>query len=333
MMMMLQHWLRGHREAGRQDLGPKTWCTTWEICSWACWTRGSAVPSSSGDENERFVGGGGSYGGVRVELHASVATASCNLWCHRVSPMKPQSVVLQSRCAKKKRETHLFFFIFTVLHLIPVSLRSPWTWSPFENAPNSACPLLISAGGSAHHVVATQPATFHVSERYCLSVHSVGAFFWDTPQLPAVGVCAREWDLCTPSPSPLFSIIFGTHNHPGENPGLSQSSNTGCFGPAPSPLWFTVQIPFSVCVSVYLLHANPVWSVLLFIAVFFVFFYLLWWLIVCLCMAAPPPPGETFHATWPSHSFFSSPPCRSVVGIFAPPTTTLPPRPLPDWQT
>lgn len=74
-------------------------------------------------------------------------------------------------------------------------------------------------------------------------------------------------------PSPLFSIIFGTHNHPGENPGLSQSSNTSCFGPAPSPLWFTVQIPFSVCVSVYLLHANPVWSVLLFIAVFWGFFF------------------------------------------------------------
>lgn len=42
--------------------------------------KGLAVPSSSQDENERFAGGVGALGGggAWVELHASVATASCN---------------------------------------------------------------------------------------------------------------------------------------------------------------------------------------------------------------------------------------------------------------
>lgn len=193
--------------------------------------------------------------------------------------------------------------------------------------------------------MATQPATLRVSECYCLSVHSVGAFFETLSRLLRMCVCQGVRPLHT-LPLPLFSIISGTHSHPGENPGLSQSSRTGCFGPAPSPLWFTVKMIFSVYLFIYCMQipCGPYFCSLL---VFFFGFFLSFLVTHCLLVHGRPSPtwrDISCNLAIPQFLFLSS---LSVGGLvqregeavmvrdfFGPPTsTTLPPRPLPDWQT
>lgn len=185
--------------------------------------------------------------------------------------MKPQSVVLQSRFAKKRNAREIYFSLFSLCFISSQSHSGHLEPGHLLKTPQTP-PAPFSLALAARHIASwprSRRPSMCPSVTACLFIQ-LELFFLDTPQPPAVGVCLPESETSAHPPPPLFfSIIFGTHNHPGENPGLSQSSNTGCFGPAPSPLRFTVQIPFSVCVSVYLLHANPVWSVLLFIAGFF----------------------------------------------------------------
>lgn len=135
-----------------------------------------------------------------------------------------------------QKRNALFFFIFTVFHLIPGGSHDFLT-SKLTHSIRSPC--------YCGHAAANLPCL-----RVLLLVCSFSWSFFETllSRPPALCVCVRVRVLGSDTsthPSPFFSIILDSQPSR-ENPGMSQSSSTGCFGPAPSPLWFTVR-KFSIC--------------------------------------------------------------------------------------